>query len=100
LERSWIRCISIYQVPNKGPWDYKQQGPEFQAAGNFNYGATGSAMGFPDFVLLRMAGLAQKQAGTSKPSWGSPFGFAPYGDDPADQAQIAAGIQYAKCRCK
>lgn len=26
---------------NKGPWDYKQQGKQYQEFGNFNYGATG-----------------------------------------------------------
>lgn len=88
------------QVRNKGPWDYKQQGSQYQDFGNFNYGATGSAMGFPDSVLYRMAGWAQQQAGTSKSGWGSPLGSAPYGDDPADQAQIRAGIEYARCRCK
>ncbi len=88
------------QVRNRGPWDYKQQGSQFQAFGNFNYGAAGSAMGFPDFALLRMAGLAQQQAGTSRSEWGVAWGFAPYGDDPEDQIQIQAGIRFARCRCR
>lgn len=88
------------QVRNKGPWDYKQQGSQYQDFGNFNYGATGSAMGFPNFVLLRMAGWAQQHAGTSKSDWGSPLGRAPYGDDPDDQAQVKAGMEYARCKCK
>lgn len=28
------------QVPDRAPWDYKQQGREYQAFGNFNFGAT------------------------------------------------------------
>jgi hypothetical protein len=88
------------QVRNKGPWDYKQRGSTYQDFGNFNYGATGAAMGFPDQVLDRMAGLAQKQAGTSKPDWSGPLGKAPYGDDPDDQLQINRGIEYARCKCK
>ena len=88
------------QVGNKGPWDYKQRGSQYQDLGNFNYGATGSSFGFPDSILLRMAGWAQRQAGTSKPEWGSPLGSAPYGDDPADQVLVRDGIQYAGCRCR
>lgn len=88
------------QVRNKGPWDYKQQGSQYQDFGNFNYGATGSAFGWPDTVLERMAGWAQQQAGTSKPEWNSPYGSAPYGDDPSDQEQIRNGIEFARCKCR
>lgn len=88
------------QVKNKGPWDYKQQGRQYGDFGNFNYGATGSAFGFPDQVLLRMAGWAQQQAGTSKAEWGGPWGRAPYGDDPDDQEMIRRGIEYAQCKCR
>ena len=87
------------QVKNKGPWDYKQQGSQYQDFGNFNYGATGAA-GFSSGVLLRMAGRAQRQAGTSNPAWGSPWGSAPYGDDPADQQIIKQGIDYNNCKSK
>jgi RHS repeat-associated protein len=87
------------QVRNHGPWDYKQQGSQYQDFGNFNYGATGSAFGFLDQILLRMAGYAQQQAGTSLPGWNGPLGGPPYGDDPADQVLIQQGIQYFKCRC-
>jgi RHS repeat-associated protein len=81
-------------VKNGGEWDYKQQGHQYEDFGNFNFGATGKAAGFPDFVLERGAGWAQTQAGTSDPNWGNPLGKAPYGDDPKDQAQIKAGIDY------
>jgi hypothetical protein len=84
------------QVRNKGPWDYKQQGHQYEDAGNFNFGSAGAALGIPDQVLLRGAGWAQQQAGTSDPSFGSPYGGAPYGDVPTDQANIKAGIQYFK----
>lgn len=81
-------------VQNKGPWDYKQQGKEYGKFGNFNYGATGLAAGFSEDILLRMAGYAQQQAGTSLPEWGDPLGDAPYGDDPADQQMIQSGFDY------
>ena len=83
------------QVRNKGPWDYKQQGREYEDFGNFNYGATGSAVGIPSGVLLRAAGVVQQMAGTSKPEWGDPWDSSgPYGDDPADQHMIQEGINY------
>ena len=85
------------QVRNSGPMDYKQTGP-YEAFGNFNYGAVGHALGIPDHILLKAAGLAQARAGTSLPEWGNPNGGPPYGDDPQDQAWIRAGINYAKCR--
>jgi RHS repeat-associated protein len=90
-------------VRNDGPWDYKQQNTypqQYDAAGNFNYGATGAAAGFSTPVLLRAAGYAQIEAGTSTRAWAGifgPFGGPPYGDDPADQAEIKAGIAYYEC---
>lgn len=66
--------------------------------GNFNYGATGSAMGIPDFVLLVAAGYYQPKK-AQHPSWGSWYSGAPYGDDPADQVQIERGIKYYKNGC-
>ena len=89
------------QVRNKGPWDYKQHGRQYQDFGNFNYGASGMAFGFPQKTLCREAGRAQQAAGTSKPGWGDPGsrvipwgGTPPYGDDPADQEYIKDGIEY------
>ena len=95
------------QVRNKGPWDYKQQGKEYQNFGNFNYGATGSAFGFPKGTLCREAGRAQIAAGTSKSEWGDPskrwnpfiWGSGSYGDDPVDQYWIKQGINYYECEC-
>ena len=81
-------------VHNKGPWDYKQRGRQYQDFGNFNYGATGGASGFDLGTLCRAAGYAQCRAGTSLPKWGSPWGRPPYGDDPRDQDQIQAGYNY------
>ena len=85
-------------VRNKGRWDYKQQSNDLQDFGNFNFGATGYAASFSPF-LLRAAGWAQMQAGTSRSEWGKWYGSSPYGDDPADQSQIAKGMQYARCGC-
>jgi hypothetical protein len=45
------------------------------------------------------AGYAQVAAGTSSPGWGNWHSGPPYGDDPADQAQIIAGYQYYQNGC-
>ena len=83
------------QVKNKAQWDYKQFGVQYEEIGNFNYGATGAAMGIDLNILLRAAGWAQRQAHTSKSEWGSPLDFnllSSYGDDPQDQKWITRGF--------
>jgi hypothetical protein len=64
------------QVKNRGSWDYKQQGSQYEEFGNYNYGATGRAAGFPSSILLQEAGIAQTAAGTTDPfgRWGEPGG--------------------------
>ncbi|MDM3884430.1 polymorphic toxin type 44 domain-containing protein [Pseudomonas sp. BCRC 81390] len=89
---SWFYSM----VRNGGKWDYKQQGRKYEALGNFNYGATGTAAGLSEEFLLRGAGWAQSRAGTSTSTFGSWWGDPPYGDDPEDQEWIKAGIRYAK----
>lgn len=87
----------FYQkVRSHGPWDYKQKSPALQNFGNFNYGAAGFAAGIPEDTLYMGAGLAQGQAGTSRPTWGAWYGKPPYGDDPRDQYWIKQGIDYAR----
>ncbi|MFZ5670940.1 MAG: RHS repeat-associated core domain-containing protein [Pseudomonadota bacterium] len=90
------------KVKNNGPWDYKQdKSGDYEAFGNFNYGATGREVGFSSGILLQEAGRAQKAAGTSRPEWGNPgapllpgTGKGSFGDDPADQYWIQQGINY------
>ncbi|MCX6620682.1 MAG: polymorphic toxin type 44 domain-containing protein, partial [Acidobacteria bacterium] len=106
------------QVKNNAPWDYKQGDkgqrlPGDQSAydnfGNFNYGATGAAIGIPETALLRFAGWAQQmaEAGTldqigitatfvGQLITGS--GQPPYGDDANDQGFIKQGIKYWRKR--
>lgn len=78
-------------VRNGGKWDYKQMGRQYEDFGNYNFGAIGRAAGFCDEGLKRGAGAAQRAAGTSKSEWGTPWGSAPYGDDPNDQRWINEG---------
>lgn len=94
--------IDFYnKVKNKGDWDYKQLGREYEEFGNFNYGATGRSVGFQPLMLLQEAGIAQTKAGTSRPEWGRPglrlygeTGTGSFGDDPVDQYWIQQGIRY------
>jgi hypothetical protein len=86
------------KVRNSGPWDYKQIARLHENFGNFNYGATGTAAGIPDIVLLRAAGAAQRVAGSSSADFGKWWSEEPYGDDPVDQVWIKAGIDYAKSK--
>lgn len=88
------------QVNDYGPWDYKRQGAQYTNFGNFNYGATGSAFGFPPIVLYMAAGWAQQRTpGKSLPQWGKWYSGFPHGDDPNDQYWIQRGIQYYQCKC-
>jgi hypothetical protein len=89
----------LQQVPNKQPWDYKQRSSRYEPFGNFNYGAAGRASRLPGEVLLRGAGWAQQQAGTSKPEFGNPYlGTKSFGDDPIDQYWIEQGVRYYRQR--
>jgi len=77
-----------FKVRNKGNWDYKQFGPhrEFEDFGNFNFGATGRAVGIPRVVLRAGAGVAGWIAGTAT--------SGPYMDDSKDQYWIEAGMNF------
>jgi RHS repeat-associated protein len=86
-----------------GPWDYKRQGEQYEAFGNFNFGATGAAAGFTEGRLLRGAGFIQKHFGDSPGDGGAVSlanvlsgqgGDAPFEDQLRDQENIKAGINY------
>jgi hypothetical protein len=85
------------QVRLGGPWDYKQIDPLYEDFGNFHYGATGRAFGFPESVLRRMAGYASRVSDPTRRGLGSPLGRFPYGDDPLDQLQIDKGMEFCGC---
>ena len=95
--RSWDPKWFYGQVKNKGPWDYKQQDRKYEDYGNFNFGATGTAFGIPEDILLRGAGAANQIADPTRKGLGGPLGEYPYGDDPDDQEQILKGINYSRC---
>jgi RHS repeat-associated protein len=79
-------------VRNRGAWDYKQYDSALQDFGNYNFGVVAAASGFFSLrTILKQAGRAQCQAGTSSPAWGTPERGPPYGDDPNDQHWIIEG---------
>jgi hypothetical protein len=83
---SWVN-----NVRPGGEWDYKQGGkrPAMEHVGNFNYGATGRALGIPPSVLKGAGGSVQIVTGTS--SW--EFANSNF-DDPVDQKYIQQGIDW------
>ena len=74
-------------------WDYKKDDYAKEDFGNFNYGATGRALGYSKGALLRIAGAVQIRSDPlvifRKPAW-----ISSYGDDPRDQEMIKQGIDY------
>lgn len=88
-----------------GPKDYKNRPNsnqlggfnKYENAGNFNFGVEMEATGIPEAWAKRAAGMVQKMTGTSKLEWGSPWDASgSYGDDPADQKQIAKGYAWSR----
>ena len=78
------------QVRSGGPWDYKKgRHPEMEHVGNFNYGATGSALGFSESTLKIAAGGYQVSTGNYNFS-----DFTTFFDDPIDQYYINEGIDW------
>lgn len=62
------RALRSKFPPNqpRGPWDYKRRSLTYENIGNFNYGATGAAVGFSEDVLFVHGGL---DAGLSQPEY-------------------------------
>ena len=72
--------------------------PQFDDAGNFNFGATGIATGVPSSALMWGAGFAKNLNYWSKFK-ANPYSSQPYTNDPHKMAMIAQGIQYAQNGC-
>lgn len=88
----WYSMVNwVNNVRPGGKWDYKQGGkhPEMEHVGNFNYGATGRALGIPSSILKGAGGVVQIGVGTS--DWNF---YDSYFDDPIDQEYIQQGIDW------
>ena len=71
------------------PWDYNKQGLKYDPAGNFNYGATGTAIGIPSSILLKGADAYKDVMNfwRNKPM---------NGNEPEKNDEIQRGIDYVK----
>jgi len=109
---TWFRSM----VDDGAAWDYKYADADhakYQAFGNFNYGATGAALGFTLGTLQRMAGWQQQYGNNGAKEYGSGStpetqiqafagvgGVYPFGDEEIDSRWIAEGIKYYECTRK
>lgn len=110
----------VGKVKTDGDWDFKKYNKNtekspYEDGGNFHYGVTSKAFGFPEWLSKRAAGAYQIDSNTSTPEWGGPAQLTlgdktkwpdgllykymgilsyPYGDDPADQRKIEQGFRY------
>lgn len=103
---------------NKAQFDFKQQGRQYEAFGNYAFGVSMEALGIPLDTATRGAGFAQKLAGTSLKGWGHPLDNwtdlgatllgittppatdTTYGDDPDDFDNIVRGYGHRSRRAK
>jgi hypothetical protein len=85
---------------DNSPWNYKALGGQYDDLGNFNFGATGAALGIPDNLLLRGAGMAKWWKRSPDPDGNPLFGPYPqYGNALKKQQMILEGIRYFKDGC-
>jgi RHS repeat-associated protein len=104
------------QFHTGGPQDYKtSDGPQYADFGNFNFGAVCGGMGFSLTYCQSAAGTGLLlRVGTQNAlhdlhvpghqhhtynGAGIPFIIPPFGDQPADSTQIAAGYAYQSAGC-
>jgi Bacterial toxin 44 len=90
----------VSMVAPNAPWDYKTQGQQYDAFGNFNFGATGAAAGIPLQVLQAGAGAVSTLVGTNSSQYGSWYQPPLYGHAPIKSQTIAAGYAYYQQGCK
>lgn len=92
----------VMVLPN-APWDYKKSyGDAYDNLGNFNFGATGAALGYSEEELLFGAGALktlERRVNHLPPLPYSPSGLTPYGNQNEKQQQIKRGIEYFRKGC-
>jgi RHS repeat-associated protein len=93
--QSWFAT----KVLPKAAWDYKTQGMQYDAFGNFNYGATGAALGLPLSYLQTVGGGLSRVLGTNNPAYGSWYQSPLYGHAPVKSQAITDGYNYYKNGC-
>jgi hypothetical protein len=91
----------IPKVVNGGDWDYKRKfGSQYDAFGNFNFGAAFAAAGYTKCEVLRGGAAYHYYFGTPNPNdLGTPFGSYPYGNTLKKEDEIKAGYDYVAMGC-
>ena len=74
-------------------------GLQYDAFGNFNYGAVGAALGIPLSVLELAAGLVSTINQTNNPNFGNWYQPPLYGHGPEKSQAIANGYKYYTNGC-
>lgn len=95
------RTFQFLMVLPHAPWDYKNtDGSQYDDFGNFNFGATGAALGYSDTELLAGAGalkaLERAWKGQHTPRADT---LGQYGNERHKDDMIKAGIRYFKAGC-
>ena len=90
-------AIWTWLVWPEHPLDHARENQrQFEPYGNFEYGATGSALRLPEEVLVRaggIVGMRRAAPGEGKP-WDIPGWRSCYGDQCADTLHIRAGVSF------
>ena len=90
----FINAYNLFQlVRNTGPWNYKHGNPNYDAAGNFNYGYACAEMGFDAYTCATMGSAYHSLYGTGHGS-GIPFLFPPFGNTQEKYNEILNGYKY------
>jgi hypothetical protein len=87
---------------NGGDYDFKvNYVPEYDGAGNFNFGVESSSMGILESVAHFGAGLYHEYNGAYDPAqdgnWWNPL--SNMGDSPNGYQQISNGYEWVECQC-
>ena len=96
---SWFNNVCCWS----SPWNYQADAngnwqPQYDDFGNFNYGATGTALGLPQAAVMWAGGLVKNINYWSK-GQANPYRNQPYMNDRHKMSMIAQGIQYAQNGC-
>jgi len=92
--QSWAQNVCCWN----SAWGYQSQGAQYDDFGNFNYGATGTALGLSSSELLIAAGIVKNFNYWSKGE-SNPYSNQPLTNDPHKMDMIVQGIKFAKNGC-
>jgi RHS repeat-associated protein len=93
------RELGGYQMPwAVGLWDYKRtSGPEWDDAGNYNYGFISAGLHIPEWAAVEVAGIAKALTGSYDPSYGHFYNFgesSTHGISAPNLREIRKGYEY------